>query len=96
MHSSVPARAGKSNGMAFFVRALAHKYKLEGRDDSLTSCTLEGLLRFLVDHDGEAFLIMDEARRFMITLEGEYSKGKSSGRETFMEMDVSSAVLDSP
>ena len=41
-------------------------------------------------------LIMDEARRFMITLEGEYSKGKSSGRETFMEIDVSSAVLACP
>ena len=39
---------------------------------------------------------MDEARRFMITLEGEYSKGKSSGRETFMEIDVSSAVPACP
>ena len=82
--------------MAFYVRTLARKYVLEGADDSLTSCTLEGLLRFLVEHQGEAMLIMDEARRFMITLEGEYSKGKSSGRETFMEIDVSSAVLACP
>lgn len=73
------------------------KGKMEGVDDTLTNTTIEALLKFIADHKGECFLAMDEAKRFMKMLVGEYSTGKeSSARETFMEFLVSTAALPPP
>ena len=50
---------------------------------------MEALVKFLAEHDGECLMAMDEAKRFMKMLMGEYSGGKeSSAREMFMELLV--------
>ena len=49
----------------------------------MTMChfTMEAALRFAADTGGEIVIALDEGKRFMTTLMGEYSKGPTSARE---------------
>jgi len=78
---------GKTSGFKFALNAEKKKGFLEKTDDTLTNTTMEALVKFLADHGGECLMAMDEAKRFMKMLMGEYSGGKeSSAREMFMEL----------
>ena len=62
--------------------------KMEKRHDHVSDFTMEAALRFAADTGGEIVIALDEGKRFMTTLMGEYSKGPTSAREKWMEMHV--------